>query len=357
MIFFIAAGFIFYISNQNKSKEAEIEKSSKIIFDVSPIKFYVENCIEDTAKNALIHIGKHGGYYQLKKPYLIDENFKLPYYVVENLDFSPSLNVIQNEISKYIDNNLPICINNFEEFKNQGFEIIQEEIKSDINIELNSISFNVNFPITIKKDDTIQEIKNFKVRIEQIPLSSIHKVSREITKLQLQEPTSVCLSCLYGLGEKSNLYIDIVEYKNNTLIFDVRAYNTSIIFPEEFPYNFTFAAKYPEVSCDNLGLVDDFIFLNECLEAKKKELSNEIIIEDIPNFEIQAGEEFFYDINATGKNFVFEDFTNLFDIDKISGIIRFTPKNEEIGLHQIWIRAFDSIGNEDYENFKINIMK
>ena len=112
-----------------------------------------------------------------------------------------------------------------------------------------------------------------------------------------------------------------------------------------------------EVSCDNLGLVDDVIFLTECVEARKKEFSNEIVIQDIPNFKIKVGEEFYYDINATGKNILFEDFTDLFEIDKISGMVLFTPKIEDVGLYPVWIRAYDLVGNEDLKNFEMNITK
>jgi len=158
---------------------------------------------------------------------------------------------------------------------------------------------------------------------------------------------------LYDLGAKNNLYIGITEYFNNTLIFDIRDYNSSITGT----YNFTFAINYPRISCQNVAEVDDFIFLNDCLEAEKEKLRNKINIEQIPNFKVKIGEIFFFDVNATGKNLFFEDFTGLFEIDKSSGIIQFTPKNEQIGSHQIWIRAYDLAGTEDYGNFEINITK
>lgn len=55
--------------------------------DISPIELYVKNCLESTGKKALISVGKHSGYYQLKSPYLKDKNFNLSYYFFDGISF------------------------------------------------------------------------------------------------------------------------------------------------------------------------------------------------------------------------------------------------------------------------------
>lgn len=356
LIILIAGSFYFYINNQNLSEETEIEKSSKFQLDISPIKLYVENCIENTGKDALINIGRQGGYYELKKPYLIDGNFKLPYYVVENLDFSPSIDIIENEISKYISNNLPFCINNFEEFKKQGFNIEQIELQSDTNIELNSVSFDVDFPITIKKDNKISKIENFKVIIDKVPLSSIHKVSKEIATLQLQESTSVCLSCLYKLAEENNLYIDIIQYQNNSLIFNIRDYNITEDNIIKSPYNYTFAVKLEDISCNNFIGTEDQFFIQKCVDELIKNSTKEIQIEDVPDLQISVNETFYYKINVNGSKLAFYDYSELFDITN-NGVIIFIPNLEQIGNHSVWISVKDILGNEKFKNFNIEVLK
>lgn len=354
-VILVAAGFLFY--TEQKTGETKTENIDEISLELGPIETFVETCIQDTAKKSMFLIGKQGGYFELKKPYLKDDNFNLPYYFYEDLDFVPSAKDIEKETSKYINNNLPACINNFEEFKKLGFEIEYKEISTNVLIEQDSVSFSVNFPLIIKKEGSIHKIENFIATIYNMPLRKINNVSKEIINLQLQDKDSICLSCLYDLGEKNDLFIDITEYLNNTLIFDLRAYNADLAISPDTPYNFTFAVKHKGMSCDNLAAIDDFIFITECIEAKKEELSTEVIIENIPNFEIKVGEEFFYDIDATGKNLIFEDFTDMFEIDKLSGIVKFTPKDAQIGLHQIWIRVFDLNDNKNYRNFEINITK
>ena len=355
LIILIFGGFYFYTNNQNQIKETKIEKSSEIIFDTSPIKFYIENCIENTGKDALIHIGRHGGYYELKKPYLIDENFKLPYYAVENLDFSPSLNVIENEISKYLDNNLPICINNFEEFKEQGFEIKQNKAKFETKIEQSSVSFDVNFPITIKKVNRIQKIEKFSGYIPNFHLKSINDVNKIIISQQIQNPNSVCLSCLYELAEENNLYIDLIKYSNSSLIFDIRDYNITEDNIIKSPYNFTFAVKLLDISCDNFIRTDDIFFIQRCVEELIKNSTKEIQIEDIPDFQISINKTFYYKINVNGSQLAFYDYSELFNISN-EGVISFVPNSEQIGNHSIWVSVKDILGNEEFKNLHIEVL-
>jgi len=354
-VILIVAGFLFY--TEQKTGETKTENINEVSLELEPIENFVRVCIRDTAKKSMLFIGKQGGYFELKKPYLKDDNFNLPYYFYEDSGIVPSAKDIEKEISKYINNNLPTCINNFEEFRKLGFEIEYQDISANVMMGQDSVSFSVNFPLIIKKDGSIHKIENFVVTIYNMPLRKINNLSKEIINLQLQDKDSICLSCLYDLGEKNDLFIDITEYLDNTLIFDLRAYNTDLGISPDTPYNFTFAVKHKGMSCDNLAAIDDFIFITECIEAKKEELSTEIIVENIPDFGIKVGEEFFYDINATGKNLIFEDFTDLFEIDKLSGIVKFTPKDEQIGLHQIWITVFDLNDNKNYGNFEINITK
>lgn len=354
--FVIFIGFVFtiYIKNE-RNIVVNVKKVSETPFDIQPVKVFVENCIEDTAKNALILIGNQGGYYELKKPYFKDNNFNLSYYFFNNLDFSPSLADIEKEISKYIDKNLDFCINDFEEFKKQGFEIIRGDIiQTDTKIEENSVLFNVNFPITIKRGDHKQQIEKYSINIPDFHLKKIHSVSKEITNYQINNPNTVCLSCLYELAEKNNLIIDIIKYTNTSLIFDIRDYNRTEDNVIKSPYNFTFAIKLIDISCDNFVGLDDLSFIQQCIDEQIKNATKEIQTEDIPNFQAKINEPFYYHVNAYGNKLKFYDYSELFDITD-NGIINFTPNLEQIGNHSTWVSIKDILGNEQFKNFNIEV--
>ena len=267
LIISIGFGFVIYLNN-GTIKQTEIEKSNKIIFQTNPIKLFIENCIEDTGKSALIYIGKHGGYFETKKPYLKDANFDLPYYLYNNLDFSPSIHDIEYELSKYMDNNIQSCINNFEYFKKQGFGITYENPRASAFIGEDFVSFDLFFPIQIKKENTKQKIENFNVNLNEIHLKNIYNTSKEIVNFQYKNPDKLCLTCIYELSEKADLFIDVQSYRNNSIIFVIKDYNITSDSIINKPYNFTFSIKYVGISCDRLNEIEDPDLIQECIELK-----------------------------------------------------------------------------------------
>ena len=354
-IILIGFGFTIYIKN-NAVKQPEIEKTTNIQFDINPIKLYIQNCIETTGKNALILIGRQGGYYELKKPYLKDSNFDLPYYIYDGIKFSPPLETIEKQISKYVDINLQLCINNFEIFKEQGFDITEDTIKTNSKIGTNSISIDVIFLIAIRKDQKTQKIDNFNVLLDNIHLSNIHKVGKEAVNFQLNNPNSICLSCLYELAEEHNLDLYIVKYQNSSLIFNIREYNITEDPIIKSPYNFTFAIGLINISCDNLIGTDDLFLVQRCVDELIKNLTQEIEIDDIPTFQAKISEAFYYKVNVLGNNLAFYDYSELFNITN-EGIISFTPSSEQIGNHNVWISVKDALGNEKFKNFNIEVIE
>ena len=348
-------GFILVYSIKNDNKY-QLQQNVIQNSEEAPLKLFIENCIDYTVKNGLTFIGKQGGYYEVKSPFVHYNDFDRPLYLNEILDLSPSLNNIEYEISNYVRKNLPSCFDGLNEFKIQGFTIEKGNVNVTTSIGYSEVYVKTEIPLKIKKDSDIYNLKSFRIAVN-IPFGKIYNVSREIINLQLKDKNKLCLNCLNSLKEKSDVYIDVTEYINNTLIFDLRAYNTSISTDNYASYNFTFAVKYRGMSCNYLSSIDDFVLIVDCLEAKIDELKNEIVLEQIQDVAIKVGEEFYFDVNASGRGLNFEDSTDLFDIDSSSGEIKFIPTEEHVGEHQIWLRAFDKIGNDDYENFFIKITK
>ncbi len=362
LVLIITSILIYEISDSDKTVNENEIKRQNLASDMELIdlRLFVEECVDYTAKNGLILTGKQGGFYNLKKPYVYFNDFKRKYYLIEAEDISPSLTEIENEISEYVENHLLLCLDNFTEFKNKGIDINGRDVNVNVSAGYDRVLVKTEMPLEIKKEGRIYRLSAFATAID-IPLGKIYNISREIVNLQEKENNKLCLSCLNDLTERIHIYIDVIEFYNDTvndtLIFDLRAYNTSISVNNYTSYNFTFAIKYKGASCDDLSSIHDFAMTVDCLESIIRELGNEIILEHIPDFILSVGQEFYYDVNASGKALNFLDFTELFDINRTSGIIKFMPNEENIGEHDVWIKVFDKIGNEDYESFYINITK
>ena len=356
LILLIGFGFVFYLQS-SEVKQAEIKKISELPLNFVPIKNYVESCIQNVGKDGILLIGKRGGYVNLPKyntQYFI---IKTAYYFYLDKDIIPSKNRLEQELSEYMNEELFFCIRNFVDFKEVGFNIEQEVVNIKATINPNNIIFKVNFPVTIKKGTSEIKLDYFAKSIDNIRLGIIYNVSNAIINEQMKDFSSICLSCLINLAIENDLHIDMNRLSNDTILFTITDFNSKI---DNLPLKYIFANKYAQVSCTNIPYdwpekkVNDLLL--SCLKSRIEEFDYTLKINGISDLNAIVNVPFIYDVNVTGFNVTYSDFTNLFEINNKTGLINFTPMSDQIGSYTIWIRASDSLGNEDFESFELNIV-
>lgn len=162
-----------------------------------PVKEYVENCIRDIALDALIAISEHGGYIDINDPYLTDETFNInanePYNSdaialdKESKDYIPywyylesevpcsdckinskmvNLTRIKEQIDRYVEREIPGCINKFSSFKETGIDIEDGDIRIDSIIRYDSLLINAEYPLKIKKGESEAAIDEFQIELD-----------------------------------------------------------------------------------------------------------------------------------------------------------------------------------------------
>ena len=95
--------FLFRAPNENSSINNPVD-------EVSPLKLFVEECLEETTKAGLLQQGLQGGYtLNLPEEHVTMEYSNIPYYYYEGGDLSPSLKTLENELAAYIDANIWKC--------------------------------------------------------------------------------------------------------------------------------------------------------------------------------------------------------------------------------------------------------
>ena len=166
--------------------------------------YFVDECIKDTTFNGIKQLSLQSGhlnpYPDSPNPmsssgvYLTDIFIPYWYYVDENQLKSrmPPLykrdgpDSIEQQLSNYIIENLPSCINNFENFKDQ-YLIEEEEFKIDILIRERDLQINVLYPMRIisLSDNSQRFENNFNTRLN-VPLKEIYTFAKKITEKQIE---------------------------------------------------------------------------------------------------------------------------------------------------------------------------
>ncbi|MFH1668484.1 MAG: hypothetical protein ABIA62_01005 [Candidatus Woesearchaeota archaeon] len=271
IVLLFGSAIIFYIRGQvTQGTEGGFAPIiEEVPLEAQPLKIFVENCLKQKGTSGIERIGLHGGYIDPTDEDMSGKVFfsgldptdsdalsmfgdkgLMPYWwylksdntCSETCKFdsnAPALRKgmepsIEGQMDKYIENTLGSCINEFRDFRMQGFEIeIRGDMKSDVNIAEEEILLFLDYPITVIKGDSRIDIDRF------------------FTKLDI------------NFMDIYNLAADLVEHESVTYYLEVQAMNLISMYSQPADAN-----KIPPISDITIGLGDYKMWTR--LETKSK---------------------------------------------------------------------------------------
>jgi len=220
-------GIYFAVSgNLNKSKSSSL--------DTRQIESFVQSCIEEVGEDAIYEIGQNGGYVFAPE---LSTFSGIPYYFINETNYMPSKEKVEESLSNYIEQSLFLCLNDFENFLE--YNISQEEVFCETIFEEDFIKLNVKVPLTISKGNEVKKIEDF----ENIDVySSFGKSFFAIGKIvqTFEEKNKICLTCISDILEETNLRMDINSDFEGGLLFSIIDKNYEI---KNHPFEYVFAVK------------------------------------------------------------------------------------------------------------------
>lgn len=226
-IFIVGAVLIFFTLRTGLIKTA-------LSPEVESIHNFVQECIEQEGIEIIYTIGESGGYFFSPE---LSTDSGVAYYYSDGKNYMPSKEQVEKEISFYLSEVLFFCTRNFIDFSD--LEIEQEEIKTKTEIGDEKVILSVNYPITITKGGSASVIEDFKVEIP-VRLGIVYDSVAEIMQEQLTHE-SICLSCLLDISIENDLYVDMLDYDDETTLFIFRDENSKI---NNKTFVWVFANKY-----------------------------------------------------------------------------------------------------------------
>ncbi|MDD5133195.1 MAG: hypothetical protein PHD81_02270 [Candidatus Nanoarchaeia archaeon] len=167
-----------------------------------PIKTYIDSCVYDITKQAIITLGMQGGYIQLPRDDLPVtpmtpfsnrlESFPGLYtaywfYETSNgiqQEQIPTIESMEKEIGDYVSNNLAECIDGLNQFTNQGYSFtINTNAKSEVSILDDSVTVSITMPVNLSIKNINFNLKEHQAKVD-VPLGRMYKVSSGIMKQQ-----------------------------------------------------------------------------------------------------------------------------------------------------------------------------
>jgi hypothetical protein len=353
MIVLITLVILFYLQSKiTESDKVDIQNIFSLELNTAPIELYIQNCLKKVSLNAIKNVSQQGGYYNLDN--ILSTNSSLyttSYYFYENNIVMPNKERVEEEIGNYIDDHLLKCINEFNVFREEGFDISYHYMRSSVTLKPMEASVSIEMPLKITRDSATQKIKSFFIDLKGIRLGKMLDVASILMGKQLFDSDHISLSYIYDVAKNNDFFIHIENEEDSNIYFFIIIDNRS-----QPPNKLIYANKYKEYSCGDLPLDTETHVIVECIKQEIYESNYSFYLGDIPDMNASVGKNFIYYINASGLNLNFSDSTPLFDIGRATGIINFTPTNSQIGDHIVWISVIDDLGNEGFESFHLNII-
>jgi hypothetical protein len=222
IILLFSTALLFYIRGQVMEGVTEemIPTIEEVPLEAQPIKLYVEQCMEDVGEEAIREIGWHGGYVEpgnidmsgetifagteptesdavlpldgkpvvywqyLKSPNTCSGGCMItslkPALRKENSPYS-----IESQMNMYINRELPICLDDFKIFREQGFEFnIRGEVDTDARVTERDIMIVVTYPIQAVREGKSTDITRFLARLD-LNFKEIFEMATNITQKEI----------------------------------------------------------------------------------------------------------------------------------------------------------------------------
>ncbi|MCD6589782.1 hypothetical protein J7K74_01170, partial [Candidatus Woesearchaeota archaeon] len=158
---------------------------------IDEVREYTSKCLEEYTKEALIKVGQHGGYIYPKRYGVIAikgfpefgngvelvDGLLIPYwyYTTTNNPCSfetmmPPLegtsNSIEKQIELYIKENIDECLDNYEQFKEQGFIVSHGDISIDVDFGEEKTLVKMKMPTTINSSGFRANINEYRAELD-----------------------------------------------------------------------------------------------------------------------------------------------------------------------------------------------
>ncbi|MBN2368120.1 hypothetical protein JXC34_03800 [Candidatus Woesearchaeota archaeon] len=231
IVVLIIAGLIIYFVNRNAREQLSgNEIDTKVL---SPIKSYVEQCIHQTAKDALVKMGQQGRLYSDVN--LVSDKNSIAFFYYKGQGFFPtSMTTMEEDVSRYIKENLGSCTGNYD-FITYDIEDDFAKMMVSTNFNQDKMEIDVFFPITVSVGNTETAITDFNAEVD-ISYPGIYEVSREIYKRTKSDPEWVDVDYLSSVPYK----VRLLKVSEDTIIYEL----TDDDGLDDVAYVYRFAVKY-----------------------------------------------------------------------------------------------------------------
>lgn len=246
IILVLVLSLIFYMVYSKKTGKEDLTKDLSLEANVESVKFLIDACNDQVALEGAYYLASHGGHYPLPNSYEGFSGYDVVYVYQHSLsqpNIVLSLDKIENNYENYIKDNLPLCVNHFEFFKNKGMDITEGDINVDVNINNNLVVVETAYDVTIDYKGVTNKILDLFTAEIPVRLGLMYDYSKKITEWIVEEPNFISTDDINYLLENTEGGMSITIDMGSDLTVYVLKDIDSSISPTNEQFEYVFGAK------------------------------------------------------------------------------------------------------------------
>lgn len=181
------------------------------------LQLYVETCLAAVGEDGVHFISTQGGYYQQPSYFYALGQYTIPYYY-DGREEIPSIEVIEQQLGMYIDNNLFLCLEDFAPFIEQGYTVAHGDPNTTTHVQENQIFYTTALEMTLKKEKEIITYNSFSATIDS-HFYTLYQIAKEIAAVHPNN-YEIPLRDILLIAEENNIAINMAHF-NNTVIYKI----------------------------------------------------------------------------------------------------------------------------------------
>ncbi len=224
----IVAGVILVFSLNPGLREGVGKILSGEVFypdEVERIDGEIEGCVLQSLNSTLRINSMQGGYYYVDEGVLVDAEFledvhRVPYYLVDSERDIPSVNVLEDEISFGVENEIEKC---WVDYDSVGFDF--DVLDAESKVGEGFVDVVVSIPVSVNFEDEVYVLDDFEAKVES-DYRKLYGLAVEATSIQAVRD-DICLSCLNEIANENEVVFRNQEFEDGSyyIVYEIQEIN------------------------------------------------------------------------------------------------------------------------------------
>jgi len=212
---FIIVSLVLLISFVYKDNLLEVASELTTPSEVAYIRGEIESCLSLTVRDALHYLGQQGGYYSPDDFVEDYSGIRVQYYYKKGKFLVPERVVLEKEIEKFIDLQLPICLT---KLTPKGYSLTTKKPKTSVNFKNSLVVVHTQMPVVIRKEAKIYKLKNFNAE-ESTEILGALNIAKEVLSIQMFGSTEgLCVSCLSSYVQEKGFTAEVTSIGEDMIV-------------------------------------------------------------------------------------------------------------------------------------------